>query len=210
MPTYIVEQGDCIVSISEQHGFYWETIWKDAGNRDLRNLRKDPMVLYPGDHVFIPERTIKTAAAGTEKRHRFVRLGIPPRVKIRVNLEGCPLSGKPYRFRIEGETFSGNVDSDGYVEIPVQSTARHGTLTVGEGNEAMYIDMDLGALNPVDTIMGVQQRLSNLGMEPGLLDGQLGPNTRAALRRFQQLNGLEPTGNLDRQTSQKLRDAHGS
>jgi peptidoglycan hydrolase-like protein with peptidoglycan-binding domain len=34
--------------------------------------------------------------------------------------------------------------------------------------------------------------------------------TRAALRYFQQQNGLEPTGEPDQQTRDKLKQVHGS
>jgi hypothetical protein len=50
----------------------------------------------------------------------------------------------------------------------------------------------------------VQERLQAAGLAPGPLDGQLGPQTRAALRRYQQHHGLRVTGTLDPQTLQAL------
>ena len=51
----------------------------------------------------------------------------------------------------------------------------------------------------------VQERLQAAGFAPGPLDGQLGPQTRAALRRYQQRKGLRVTGNPDPQTLKALR-----
>lgn len=51
----------------------------------------------------------------------------------------------------------------------------------------------------------VQERLRAAGFPPGPLDGRLGPQTRAALRQYQQHKGLRVTGSLDRQTLETLR-----
>jgi len=46
-------------------------------------------------------------------------------------------------------------------------------------------------------IAQVQQRLARMGYDPGMIDGRLGPATRAAIRRFQKANNLPPTGEPD-------------
>jgi len=51
----------------------------------------------------------------------------------------------------------------------------------------------------------VQERLQAAGFSPGPLDGRLGPQTRAALRHYQQRKGLRVTGTLDPQTLKALR-----
>ncbi len=50
----------------------------------------------------------------------------------------------------------------------------------------------------------VQQALKEKGYDPGPVDGILGPSTKAALRAFQKSGGLEPSGQLDRGTVEKL------
>lgn len=51
----------------------------------------------------------------------------------------------------------------------------------------------------------VQERLQAAGFSPGSLDGRLGPQTRAALRQYQQHKGLQVTGALDARTLKALR-----
>ncbi len=47
-----------------------------------------------------------------------------------------------------------------------------------------------------ESVRTAQTHLQTLGLEPGPIDGQLGPNTRQALRRFQEQQGLAVTGEL--------------
>jgi hypothetical protein len=49
-----------------------------------------------------------------------------------------------------------------------------------------------------------QERLKAAGYDPGPIDGVLGPQTRAALRRYQASQGLPTTGALDEATRQVL------
>ena len=50
----------------------------------------------------------------------------------------------------------------------------------------------------------VQEALKAKGNDPGPIDGRMGPKTRAALKAFQEANGLKATGQLDNQTVEKL------
>ena len=44
----------------------------------------------------------------------------------------------------------------------------------------------------------VQRKLKKLGYYEGVVDGELGRGTRAAIRAFQAENGLDETGKIDR------------
>jgi len=53
-------------------------------------------------------------------------------------------------------------------------------------------------------VRDVQQALNDKGYNAGAVDGQWGPNTVDAVRRFQQASGLPQTGELERPTLRAL------
>ncbi|HEX5513970.1 MAG TPA: peptidoglycan-binding domain-containing protein [Gammaproteobacteria bacterium] len=55
------------------------------------------------------------------------------------------------------------------------------------------------SINPA-TVRQVQQALSRLGYDVGAVDGRWSEQTSAAVRNFQQGQGLEPSGQLDTRT----------
>jgi peptidoglycan hydrolase-like protein with peptidoglycan-binding domain len=60
-----------------------------------------------------------------------------------------------------------------------------------------------------DVVRAAQQRLSEEGYKAGTADGKMGPVTRAAIRKYQQHEGLEVTSNLDESTLSHLGVAGG-
>ena len=50
----------------------------------------------------------------------------------------------------------------------------------------------------------VQQKLCNLGYDPGVIDGLVGSNTRGAIRSLQSTVGFTPTGQVDGATGARL------
>ncbi|TMV93957.1 peptidoglycan-binding protein [Thioclava sp. BHET1] len=50
----------------------------------------------------------------------------------------------------------------------------------------------------------VEQRLQQMGLKPGKVDGVFTPETRRAIRRYQKAGGLTPTGYLDQATVAQL------
>lgn len=59
-----------------------------------------------------------------------------------------------------------------------------------------------------DDVKSVQQALQNMGMDIGKtgVDGILGPATQAAIKQFQELKGIEPTGIVDEATLNVLKE----
>jgi hypothetical protein len=62
----------------------------------------------------------------------------------------------------------------------------------------------------VDTLRGVQTRLSQLGFLPKEVDGKADRLTRDALATFKKSRGLPEDGNLDKATQDALKEAYGS
>jgi peptidoglycan hydrolase-like protein with peptidoglycan-binding domain len=54
--------------------------------------------------------------------------------------------------------------------------------------------------NDNSQVSQIQQALNDKGFNVGPVDGQMGPKTKAALKQFQQAQGLQASGKLDQQT----------
>ena len=211
MPQYTVKQGDCIMSIAEDCGFFWETIWNHADNTGLKRLRKDPNILFPGDIVVVPEKTPRVEPAPTDQLNKFVKKTTPAQVRLRLlDLKRKPRPNLQYVATVDGVNSSGQSDGEGYITVEAKPNARQLKLKVTDGSKSEEYTLPLGSIDPVEELSGVQQRLANLGYPCGSEQGTLGELTRTAIRAFQKEMNLTVTGQLDDATRQKLTQIHGT
>lgn len=207
-----VRQGECLNSIAKMYGFDEPgLIYQHAKNAELRRLRPNPNLLYPGDAVVIPAHDLQSFTLPTGQHHRVV-VTVPKRkVRVRVlDAHRKPLKNLPFKLDTGKRVYEGQSDGDGVVEKMVPADVERVLLLIGD----MTIPLLLGHLNPCkdtedDGASAVQARLKNLGYRPGRVDGRLGPRTRAALRRFQNDHGLDLTSEADDATVKALIDGHG-
>lgn len=209
---YKVKQGECIESIAYQHGLFWETIWNDPKNSELKRIRENPNALLPDDKVYIRDKEEKEVPCASEQRHRFRRKGVPAIFQVKLlDADNKPRANLAYTLVIDGDTtFSGNTDSQGIIKHGIPPNAMEAQLTVVEGEKKEEFLIKLKHLDPVDEPTGIQARLANLGYYTGLIDGDIGPRTKAALSRFQNEHGLEQTGEPNQDTINKLKEVYGS
>ncbi len=209
--THTIQRGDSVRSVAARHGLHWETVWNDGANSQLRQQRKDPNVLYPGDQLVIPDVRRKDVPAAAETRHRFRRLGVPERLQLRLLRNGEPRASLRYTIEADGEERGGATDGDGWIRETVPPGTRRVKLTLlPESAEPEVTFLDVGALDPPDTIEGAQARLANLGLFSGRVTGDADRETAAAIAAFQQSQGLPASGQLDARTADALRREHGS
>lgn len=204
---YTVQKHDCVLSIADRHGLFWETIWNHPENKDLREERQDPNILYPGDELFIPDPRIKEMDCGCEAKHTFKRKGTPVIFRLRLLEHDEPQQDVPYVLRLDGKDYSGRSDDDGMIEVHVPPGSREGELQLGEGDDMELIPVMLGGVDPLGGTEGIRKRLANLGYD---CDDDADDETIAdALTAFQIDHDLDATGEADDATRNKLRDAHG-
>ena len=205
---YVVRQGDCVCSIAAEHGHRWQTLWEHPDNAALREAR-DPNVLLPGDRVHVPLARQKILRRSMERRHRLVRRGEPCRLVIHLRAADGPLAGVPFRLTYGDVGRSGNLDQDGGLEVLVPGGLRRARLEVGAEGGQRELEVFLGSLDPVCEISGIKARLASLGFYTGELDGELDDEARAAIARFQDVVGLQGTGEPDAYTCRALESEHG-
>jgi hypothetical protein len=205
---YIVQPGDCMESIAAAHGLFWQTLWDHPDNADLKRARGDPNVLLAGDRVTIPEKRPKEYSGATEQRHKFRRKGVPGRLQLTLMKGDRPRANEAYTLEIGGKLLSGTTDGGGKLDVHIPPGAQVGRLTIGESRD-QYV-LNLGHIDPVDSVAGVQGRLKNLGLYSGPVDGKMSAATGAAITAFQARNDLSVTGEMDQATRDKLKQAHGS
>ena len=95
----------------------------------------------------------------------------------------------------------------GKVEIWIPPNAKEGKITFRDSGEEY--ELQLGELDPVTEITGVQARLCNLGFYEGQIDGKMSEGLENSIRDFQKKKDLDPTGKLDESFRQKLEKVYG-
>jgi N-acetylmuramoyl-L-alanine amidase len=206
---YRVRQGDSIDSIAFRTGFFWESIWNRPENSELKDRRKNPDALLPGDRVFIPEKRRATESAATDQKHRFRRKGIPIKIDLLFLAEEDPIPATHYQLEIDGHLLSGTT-TDGRIEHTIPPSARHARLILDDDGSAVVYQLQLGHIDSIEEVSGVQGRLNNLGYSCGPVDGKMNEQTVDAIRHFQQANELPQSDQLTQETVDKIEEQYGS
>lgn len=210
MASQTAKPGDTILGIAYTQGFKSaDDILNDSGNSSLKQNRTDPGVLLPGDTVSVPSRVLRQEASPIDASHKFVLTR--PNAWVRLVVKdalGVALAGKNYQLTIDGKQTKGTVPDGGIIEQSVPPTAKSGQLTVwlsDAPNDVEIWMLQLGWMDPIDSISGVQARLINLGFDIGHEpDGVLDDGTKFAINAFQARIGIDPTGAIDDTLKQKL------
>jgi len=211
---YKVNQGECLSSISKKFGFKnWNALYDHPKNKSLKEKRPNPSLISPGDEIFIPDRQQKTESCEGKKKHVFVKK--VPRVHFRVKLkdeQGDPFDKKKYILEVGGVKYEGTTDK-GEVKEEIPADAERAKLSLwwndDDPDEVHEWDLDLGHLDPIEEISGVQGRLKNLGYEIFRISGEIDTSTLHALKKFQSAYNLDATGELTDETRHKLKQIYG-
>jgi hypothetical protein len=210
---YTAEEDDDMLRIAQKFGFRnWKRIYDDPENSELRKKRPDPFILYKGDRVWIPDKNPKEFRCNANKKHTFI---LPePTMIVQLVLEDGdqePCADTKYEIWLDKQKWGDQerrTRSDGliYAEVPMRKEVE---LRVWfdkerEQNPAGYESyiLDMGHLDPINTVEGVQDRLNSLGYSCGDEHGTIGPKTTEALKAFQadffaDDEDFEPTGEID-------------
>jgi len=126
---------------------------------------------------------------------------------ISSNHLGEPLSGLDYTLTYSGqdETEEGVTDNEGKLESELPRGTDKAIVNIAERD----MRLDIGDLDPPDTLTGYAGRLFNLDYYRGPITGRLTPKLYEAICKFQQDNEIPPLGKVDQETTDKLVELHG-
>ena len=207
---HTVMQGDCFSSIAKEYGFLEQTLWNHPANAALKQKRRNPNVLLPGDMVIIPDRESGTEQASTEQKHIYKTKGEKTELQLQLLIEDEPLANAKYCLTVGSITIESSTDGDGWVREKISAAAKSARLLVSPGTEdEEEYELLLGHLDPAEEDSGVVGRLNNLGFFFDL-DNTEDEGMKLALQGFQKKHGLQETGKPDAATVERLKAEHGS
>jgi N-acetylmuramoyl-L-alanine amidase len=213
MAIHTVRQGDYLSKITKQYGFAdWQTIWNDPQNADLKQKRKNPNVLYPGDQVVIPDKDGKQESGATGQRHRFTSKHRKLMLRLVLkDLDFKPVANAKCVLHVDGQKFELTSQADGLVEHEIQPTAVEARLLVDAAKAPITLNVPIaiGKLDPVDTPSGQKARLNNLGYFAGPLEENDDALFESAVEEFQCDHKLTVDGKCGPMTQARLKDIHG-
>lgn len=211
---HTIRQGEHASKVAAKYGFRdYRTVWENAGNATLREQRRNPNVLAPGDGLAVPEKAQKSIPVAVDMRHRF-RVASPS-LWLRVTLhhfDDRPLASLRCEMALDtGEKRELTTDENGTLEASIPRTARLARLTVLDTGAPfdLEIPIRIGDLDPVELPSGQIARLNNLGYYVGELEDADEKQLRLALEEFQADHELTVTGQADPPTRDRLLELHG-
>jgi hypothetical protein len=213
---HIVKQGEHVSRIAKEHGFFdFHTIWNDPANADLKDLRQNPDVLFPGDVIIIPEKQPNEESGATDRRHVFQLLIPTLRLRLKLtHIDHEPLAATDCHLLVEGQVRPLTTNEEGIVEVEIPETAERGNLTFPDEDIPFDIqEIRIGHLDPVTEPSGQRARLNNLGYFLGDLDSPEPDELelRSAIEEFQCdfMGPRQADGICGEKTQAKLLEVHG-
>jgi LysM repeat protein len=185
---YVVRQGDYLLKLASQFGFDADTVWGDPENQQLNTLRTDPNILFPGDVLQIPDPVAADPTSLTPgSTNNFV--STPPTATLQVQFigaDGSPLASAAYQIQ-ELPALTGQ-QTDGSGLATIQVPVSYETLTVVFTDSGAAYQLQVGDMDPINSLSGIFKRLQNLGFIANDMD--FDPTNfhvlRSALYLFQQ------------------------
>jgi hypothetical protein len=209
MAKHTVVDGDDMLSLAFEAGVSMTKITELPQNAFLNDVavKRTPTILKRGDKIEVPDIEEGDQSAATESKTTFQLGGVPAELNLVLMRDGQPVKNTSYRIAIDGVLHGGTTDDKGLLNEKISPNDRIAHLRLG--NDVGEFIFHLGSLDPVNTVRGLQQRLYNMGFDPGVPDGDFGDGTRKAMNRFQDKNGLQKTTKPDKGTQDLLEQQHG-
>ncbi|GAA0810356.1 hypothetical protein GCM10009111_01090 [Colwellia asteriadis] len=214
---HTVAQGETLLRIARQYGYKTSTaLYNHPSNAEFKALRPDPNLIFPGDIITIPAKKEKFMPLRASSINTFVVQNEKEYFRLKVFYEdGRDITGKRIVLNIGSQTIDTVLPSNGLIEVELnESDVLTGAVDLylkeGETTPTKSFIVQIGHLDPIDTLSGVQARCNSLGFDCGKVDGLNGAKTKAGVRDFQYEHNLEVDGIAGKKTKAKLQQVFGS
>ncbi|MBH0035823.1 peptidoglycan-binding protein [Pseudoalteromonas sp. NZS71_1] len=214
---HTVAQGETLLRIAKQYGYQTsKALYNHPSNAEFKALRPDPNLIYPGDKITIPPKKEKFIPLRTNSINSFVVQNEKEYFRLQVSYDdGDDVAGKRVVLNIGNQTIDTILQSDGLIEVELNNNdALTGTvdlyLNEGDTSPTKSFAVQIGNLDPIDTLSGVQGRCNMLGFDCGTVDGVMGKKTRIGVKEFQYEHDLDIDGIPGPKTKAKLQQVFGS
>lgn len=195
----------------------WRAIWDHPENARLRETRPNPLLLAHGDAVFVPDDTGSVVVARTGSLARFQMAPEPSDLRsvslIIRDSRGNPFVEKRFQLSYGDGLMEGMTSDRGEINcfIPYNQSAPILSVFPRDGNDRLKLvwPLQLGWLEPVDTVAGIKGRLHNLGYRIETIDNTESIDLHEAVRLFRARNSLPVSQEIDSQFRQRLQEDHG-
>jgi len=214
---HTVAQGETLLRIAKQYGYQTsKALFNHPSNAEFKALRPDPNLIYPGDKITIPPKKEKFIPLRTNNINSFVVQNEKEYFRLQVSYDdGDDVAGKRVVLNIGSQTIDTVLQSDGLIEVELNNNdTLTGTvdlyLNEGETTPTKSFNVQIGNLDPIETLSGVQGRCNMLGFNCGTVDGVNGAKTKAGVREFQQAQQLQVDGIAGPVTKSRLVYVYGA
>jgi hypothetical protein len=164
MQPYVIRQGDYLHKIAHRFDFDADSVWNDPSNDDLRKLRPDPNLLFPGDLLHIPDQQDPPGhklAVGTTNEFEAPDAPTATVTQTFVGTDPADYASRAFTVSELDQLTGLTTDADGKATFPVPVTLDAVTVVFTDTGETWRLR--IGHMDPIDTLAGVFKRLQNLG-----------------------------------------------
>lgn len=165
MEPYVVRQNDYLLKIAHKLGFDPDAVWNDPSNGDLSQLRSDHSILFAGDLLQVPspaDAPVHPLTVGST--NSFVAADAPATsisVKLVNDDDDQKYAGRAYTITELADLTGLTSGGDGVLTFQVPVTLDAATIVFADNGESLVLQ--IGGMDPIDTMSGVFKRLQNLG-----------------------------------------------
>lgn len=193
---HVVKEGEHISSIAEQYRFmHYESVWNAPENATLREKRRIPHQLVPGDEVFIPDKSRKTVRIRAGGRYTIAIRAETLYLRVRVrDIFGEPIASASGTLHVGHAGLAVSSDPDGIVEAPISRDTSDATLEIA----GHMFQLSIGGLHPSDMPSGQWGRMLNLDLwDPDVDDREDVDASELAFELLEQGRAAEPDSEGD-------------